>query len=683
MRTILVDLNDPRLGYEKSVIDSVEKFNELTSRTISPNSPDYMTYLELREKLTLDIPEFIKARDITRRCSAVDISCEDLLPEDLWSCNIHATHATSSEMFERDMYTNGCIRVALSGYDTDGKCKKKIYFDCPPLSNKDRSQLTRLSLDEFLRRCHKLNGLNQSTIQDSSLLEDSVEPDSKIIAQDFSLSDKEKEILENILNRKWNNVFITGGAGTGKTLLLKSIIGELEKSGKNFIICAPTATAALNVNNNLGRTLHSVFNIRCDNVIPFDTKGNIDISKEVIDADIIIIDEISMARMDIFKYVIKTIERAEKICYKNLHPNESDDGSIPKQLIFVGDFFQLPPVITKENMVDLFDNGWSLEALKRGGFCFFTDEWKQRITGDNFIELTEIFRQKNIDFISKLSQLRTGCNRDNTIKDQLVKYFNKFNRSFLDKDNIVDLCHKNDTASQINEKGLSRLPDKFEYYECLIAKSTSESNNNDTTTQKKSVKESIISKTSGDYKYITDMLWEEYKDLMVLKIKTGAKIIMTVNDNIGKKYYNGSQGIVHSLSKDTIMVKLLENGKYSRPISITRVEFKARVNTDSLDKDNTYTIYQFPIKVAYAITIHKSQGMTINRACIHPETYSPGELYVALSRIKDPAGLFLSDKLARRYIQTSQDVINLYNRQTDRFPTPNQVGLPDKESLRK
>lgn len=184
---------------------------------------------------------------------------------------------------------------------------------------------------------------------------------------------------------------------------------------------------------------------------------------------------------------------------------------------------------------------------------------------------------------------------------------------------------------------------------------------------------------TADKKFQTSLVKALDNSILWLKLKVGAKIIMTAN--AGTLYSNGQQGIIYKLYNDNILVRFLKDGKYGKPTKINRHKYYvweySMYEEDLNPTLHAFTVEQFPVKVAYAISIHKSQGMTLDGVLLHPHVYTPGELYVALSRVKDPANLYLSEKVSRRYIMTSFDVLKLYNLAIGSFPTASQEDYLD------
>ena len=385
----------------------------------------------------------------------------------------------------------------------------------------------------------------------------------------------EKEIEKALKSTR--NLFITGPAGTGKTYLLNKFIEETP----NVLTCASTGIAAVNIG---GDTAHRIFHIPVPSFeAPSFAKGKKGaITKAqlgvIARADVIIIDEISMLRSEAFKLLVKVLHKAEKEKGKKI------------RLIVVGDFSQLPPVVKKTEL-KLFKKF----GLDESGFVFTTQEWKS--CNFKVVELTEVKRQDNVEFVEILNQIRLGDIYD-------LGYFDQFVNANPDYENAVCICGTNAEADRINQEYLDSLPGN-----AIALQSRKEGR--------------CISGCVDD----------------VIVVKEGAKIIFTANDLIHKTYRNGTFGVIEHVYGDNVVVNI--DGK---SYTIQRRDFPIytySVCNGSLSKKELGTIHQFPFRIGKAITIHKSQGQTFDKVVISPEIFAPGQLYVALSRVRTPEGLTL------------------------------------------
>ena len=401
-----------------------------------------------------------------------------------------------------------------------------------------------------------------------------------------------------------NNVFLTGEAGTGKTYLLNRYLKYLSIMNKSVLICAPTGIAAANYPT--GTTIHKAFGIL---PIPSIISPKEIVNPIVEDIDTIIIDEISMVRIDIFEYIIRTIEDFQKIHNKNI------------QLIVCGDFFQLPPVILdKERAI--------LNQLFPGfveGFAFESLLWKER----NFknICLKEIHRQKDSEFISALNNVRKGIN-----VVESIKYINE-HACKQRIEGALEIHATNSRVNSINISNLNKLPTetfKFSYH-------------------------------------LNDVITDDLRIEPVIEVKVGCRVMILVNNDY-LNYQNGTLGTIincyYNKEEECGYVDVILDNS-NAIVRIDQFEYKC-LSDIVLKPDNTIEqhvigeIWQIPIKLAYAMTIHKSQGSTYDKVNLDPNGWENGQVYVALSRIKSIDGLFLYNEIKPEVIMTSQNVIEFY-----------------------
>lgn len=390
------------------------------------------------------------------------------------------------------------------------------------------------------------------------------------------------------------NVFLSGEAGTGKSYVLRHFLEFVTKS-KRCLICAPTGIAAINVG---GSTIHRTFRAPVGPILKAPTSAP-DVVQE---ADVIIIDEISMCRCDLFDFVAKSIVKAE----------EMNPMKPKKQLIVVGDFFQLPPVVTDADR----------EALEIAeGFAFDSEMWSH--FGFRTIVLSEQVRQSgDLEFVTKLNDVRRG-------DPSGLDWINKHAAPKTNKG--IHLCPTNKAAAEINNQAMHKLEGGYRMYS---AQETGEVAESDRATAKD------------------------------LALKKGARVMMIVNE-LEDRFQNGSLGTIRDMFDDTLTIDL-DNGtrvKIERyKWEITKYEIVTKSNgKKSLEQKVIGTFVQFPIKVAYAITVHKSQGQTYDAVNLHPRCFAPGQLYVALSRVKAIKGLHLVAPIKDEYLITSPKVLRFYD----------------------
>lgn len=400
-----------------------------------------------------------------------------------------------------------------------------------------------------------------------------------------TLNVKQQQAIEAMKAGK--NIFLTGGAGVGKSFLVKEFISWAEKEGKNIAVCAPTGIAALNVG---GVTCHSAFRLSLGPV-PIEEVKNVKIG-----VDTIIIDEVSMLRFDAFGRIVKILLAQEK----------------RPQLILVGDFYQLPPVIMPR------DRG-ILEEYYPGakfgkGFAFQSGAWKAY--GIETIELTESVRQKDDDgFAAALNAVRVG---DFKGIEYIVNHSSK--HKFIDG---IALCPTNKEADNINFNKLSAIRNKSRMYYAFWK---GEVNPND------------------------------YPAATKIELKVGARVIITANDSEGK-YCNGSQGTITQLFEDSVTVEL-DNGN---KVNVKRFTWKAFTNAGG-EQIEIGSYNQIPVKLGWAITVHKSQGMTLEKVNLNPKMFEVGQLYVALSRLTKAEGLFINGSITPNDLRVSEEVKNFYGK---------------------
>lgn len=425
------------------------------------------------------------------------------------------------------------------------------------------------------------------------------------------LSDDQKKAIAILESGK--NVFLSGEAGTGKSFVLNEFIRR--NRDKNIIVCAPTGIAAINVG---GSTLHRTFKVPIGPSRSGDYNSKPD--NAIIKADVIVIDEISMCRFDIFEYVIKTIRHAEMIRQNNENADAMSNSRIPKiydskQIIVVGDFYQLAPVISNKDK-DILLSYWNEDAIE-SGFAFETSIWKE--CDFKNIVLKEVIRQQgSIEFITNLNKVRVG-------NGEGIEWFNSHSSNIPINKGIY-LCGTNDVADSINSREASKINSKSRIYS---------------------------SQTKGQV-LTTDKVTAD-----TLELKVGLQVMTLIND-MEEGYQNGSIGVITSLMEDYVIVKL-NSGKIVnvRPYDWEILGYE--VQKDKIEKVVLGNFKQLPIKIAYAITIHKSQGQTYEAANIYPDCFACGQLYVALSRVTKIEGLYLAHKILGSSLKTSSAVGRFYD----------------------
>jgi hypothetical protein len=413
-------------------------------------------------------------------------------------------------------------------------------------------------------------------------------------------TNKQLELAYDFVQYTGQNIFLTGKAGTGKTTFLRSL---KERSPKRMIVVAPTGVAAINAG---GVTIHSFFQLSFAPQVGTerDLTKEQRFSKEKINIirslDLLVIDEISMVRADILDAIDRTLRR-----FKNR--TKPFGGA---QVLMIGDLQQLAPVIRNEE--------WGLLKREYDSAYFFSSKALKEFPYVS-IELIEVFRQQDEKFISILNQVR-----ENRLDDRALSELNKRHIPGFapdDEEGYITLCTHNVSAQRINDSKLLKLPGRKQVFKAQVEGKFPE------------------------YSYPTDF---------ELVLKIGAQVMFVKNDsNPEKRFYNGKIGQVTSIEEETIFVQcpgdeeeieveaqLWENYKYS--IDKETGEIKEAVEG---------SFNQIPLKLAWAITIHKSQGLTFEKAIIDAEaSFAHGQVYVALSRCKTLEGMVLSSQIGSKSI---------------------------------
>ncbi len=388
------------------------------------------------------------------------------------------------------------------------------------------------------------------------------------------------EILKLLEN---NNLFITGGAGVGKSFLTKQIIKYYKDKNKNIISLGSTGISAVGIG---GVTLHSFFRIGiCKNhedlaILDIKQRKKKEELKQILkNVDLIVIDEISMVAVEVMELIYFRLINSE-FCGK---------------IIVVGDFYQLAPITN--------DDGNLLFKLK---YAFDSYAWEQL----NFVcvELTKSKRQNDLEFCEILSKIRLG----NVTKKEIL-YLEKLKNNQFSQD-ATTLFGRNYEADKLNLQKLSQINSKLYVFEGV--------------------------KEIYDEKLSEDKFYKWYKNLNVpekLFFKIGAKIIFTINKN--GYFYNGEQGVIIGFDDEDVIVR--KNDDSLIKVSLNSYNCTENILTeDGVKQKILASFFQFPFRLSYAITIHKSQGMGIeNLVCDLNHIFAKGQFYVAISRGINPQNL--------------------------------------------
>lgn len=428
------------------------------------------------------------------------------------------------------------------------------------------------------------------------------------------------------------NVFLTGKAGTGKTTFLHNL---KKNSLKRMIVVAPTGVAAINAG---GVTIHSFFQMPFGPIIPTSSNGLSNTQDKdpstirrfgreklniIRSLDLLVIDEISMVRADLLDGIDQVLRR-----FKN---RNIAFGGV--QLLMIGDLQQLAPVIK--------DDEWELlKPYYDTGFFFSSRALRQ--TDFVSIELKHIYRQSDQDFINLLNKVRENNMDADALATLNKRYIPGF--SLNAEEGYITLTTHNNQAQEINTAKLNTIPGKAKVFKA---------------------------KTEGvfpEYAYPTDF---------ELALKVGAQVMFVKNDISPEKlFYNGKIGTILDFEEDEITVQCPGE---DMPIAVTPLEWQN--NKYSIDEQTQEiketvegTFVQYPLKLAWAITIHKSQGLTFERAIIDAKAaFAHGQVYVALSRCKTLEGLVLSTPIYQQSIKSDNSVLG--------FTQDIEKNEPDNEVL--
>ena len=408
------------------------------------------------------------------------------------------------------------------------------------------------------------------------------------------------------------SIFLTGKAGTGKTTFLRTL---KEKSSKRSIIVAPTGVAAINAG---GMTIHSFFQLPLSPFVPeANFKNRFDYSKEkrkiIRTLDLLIIDEISMVRSDVLDAIDSVLRRFRE--------HEKPFGGV--QLLMIGDLQQLTPVVTPEDEVILqryYDTSYFFGSKALRSISYVT------------IELTHVYRQQDEEFITLLNNIREGQVSETDLK----RLNERFNPNFEPEvgSDYIRLTTHNKMAESYNEVQLHNLPSKA----CTF-----------------------IAEADGnfpEYNYPADFK---------LTLKRGAQVMFIRNDNNGR-YYNGRIGHVTHIDNEKILVLCPGDDKEIEVQQETWENTKYSLNekTKQIEAEVQGTFKQYPLRLAWAITIHKSQGLTFEHAIIDAQSsFAAGQVYVALSRCKTLEGLILASPISCSAIINDNQVMNYISHQTE------------------
>ncbi|WP_285058194.1 ATP-dependent DNA helicase [Pedobacter ginsengisoli] len=435
-------------------------------------------------------------------------------------------------------------------------------------------------------------------------------------------SDSVSSKVLSFIDQTNQNIFLTGKAGTGKTTLLKKI---KEQSKKKMAVVAPTGVAAMNAK---GTTINSFFQLPPGSFFPGDISlenlqsgilsiqsmvSEMSYSREKLnlftELELLVIDEVSMVRSDLLDVIDALLRSVRK--------NNDPFGGV--QLLLIGDLYQLPPVTKREDWVFL---------SRAYASPYFFDALVIRRNPLLQIELTTVFRQTEPEFIGILNDIR-----NNRISEDSLSLLNKrYDPSFSSTDelNPIIITSHNAEANTINREKLAELPGMEYTFEGTV---------------------------NGEFRELN--LQAE----QTLKLKEGAQVMFIKNDTgDNRKFYNGKIGRVKSIKNNEIYISFpQEENLLLEKSSWQSFEYKTDPE-DAIVQQQVGEFSQYPVKLAWAVTIHKSQGLTFDHAIIDAgKSFVAGQVYVALSRVRTLNGLILKSKINTESLRSNTEVINYMN----------------------
>lgn len=408
-------------------------------------------------------------------------------------------------------------------------------------------------------------------------------------------------------------IFLTGKAGTGKTTFLRNLRTQCSKQ---IAVVAPTGVAAINAE---GVTIHSLFQLPPQVFLPTDAARKAlfhemqmrDQKRKILkNLELLVIDEVSMVRADLLDTIDAVLRHFK---YRANLPF----GGV--QVLFIGDLYQLSPVARREE--------WELMRDWYQGPYFFQARVFKEIT-PLYIELDHVFRQTNVQFVEILNQVR-----NNTLTQEGLDALNSRYSDTIRLDKAILLSTHNHKVDAINSHELEQLKGKLYTYKAEIKHTFPES---------------------------------MYPMDAELHLKVGAKVMFTKNDSSpDKRYFNGKLGVVTSLKKDEIEVTCIDE----QTIHVNRetwenIRYVTRDNSDEIQTEVAGTFSHFPLRLAWAITIHKAQGLTFDQVIIDAgDAFASGQVYVALSRCRTLEGITLTEKIPKHALTNAPEVVQFTQNQ--------------------
>ena len=431
----------------------------------------------------------------------------------------------------------------------------------------------------------------------------------------------------DIINNTDENVFVTGKAGTGKTTFLRYLI---ENCQKEMVVVAPTGIAAINAG---GTTIHSQFGIPfgpfIPNIVGSTTYPGLDdysLRPDKIETikkmEVLVIDEISMVRADL-------LDAVNDVLCLHRHCSNKPFGGV--QLVMIGDLYQLAPVVKSEEK-EILDKYYKS--------CYFFDSIALSMKGFKMVEFDHVYRQSDPVFVQILNEIRRGSVSDESYEILREHYDPAF---VAREDNVITVSTHNKKVQAINDAKLGEI--------------------------------------EGDLIEFKGVIKDDFKESNVpcdisLQLKKGAQVMTVVNSPDGH-YCNGSIGIIRDIDSSTpedveVLVEL-DNGNIVKIKKYTWDNFKFDVDKESgkIKRESVGTYTQFPIRLAWAITVHKSQGLTFDKVILDiSRSFAPGQIYVALSRCRTLENLHLISMFSKRQVKVDRKIVRFFRNKREESSLP-------------
>ena len=430
-------------------------------------------------------------------------------------------------------------------------------------------------------------------------------------------------------------IFLTGKAGTGKTTFLRRLKQECPKQ---MAVVAPTGVAAINAE---GVTIHSLFQLPPQLFLPTpearkqlfsEMQMRAQKQRVLRNLELLVIDEVSMVRSDLLDTIDAVLRHIKHL------PNHPFGGV---QVLVIGDLFQLSPVAREEE--------WRLLQDYYSGPYFFQAHVFQQLN-PIYIELDHVFRQSNMDFVEILNQVRNNTLTSQSLQMLNTRYLPEF-KADEQEDLYIVLSTHNHKVDTINKREMDTLPSKAYQYSATI---------------KDTFPESMFPMDE------------------VLTLKLGARVMFTKNDSSAeKRYYNGKLGVVSHITNKTITVTC--DGE--EPIDVHRetwenIRYASEPGSEVVQPEVIGTFSHYPLRLAWAITIHKAQGLTFDRVVIDAaDAFAAGQVYVALSRCRSLDGIVLHTPIPSRALTNAREVLDFTNQQQELDTIRQQLPLAQRDYL--